>query len=202
MITQLDNNTALILIDLQKGILKFDAQPHSLKTVIENSALLIESFRTKKLPIVIVNVNPVGAKWTKARVEEPALSQNKIKQSLVKVAIQFTHQTEIVPEIKTLPTDIFVTKHTWGAFFETGLHDALQKRKVTGIVLAGVSTSIGVEGTARQASELGYNLSIVTDATSDRNEAAHNNSFRFIFPRIAETGSTKDIITKLSEIGK
>jgi nicotinamidase-related amidase len=65
-------------------------------------------------------------------------------------------------------------------------------------VLAGISTSIGVEGTARAASELGYNISFALDAMTDRVKEAHERSIQFIFPRIGETGTTADIVAMLA----
>ncbi|MEO6686130.1 MAG: isochorismatase family protein [Dyadobacter sp.] len=77
----------------------------------------------------------------------------------------------------------------------------MQKLKVTGIVLGGISTSVGVEGTARAASELGYNISFASDATSDKILEAYNHSMTNIFPRIGEIGTTQDIISHLP-VGK
>ena len=95
-------------------------------------------------------------------------------------------------------TDIFVTKRTWNAFYNTPLHEELKKRNITGIVLAGIATSIGVEGTARAAHELGYNISFATDAMTDRMAEAHKHSMQIIFPRIGELGTAADIIEKLN----
>lgn len=187
MITALDKNTALVLIDLQKGIVGLPlATP--ITDILENAAKLVSAFRKANLPIVIVNVNPAGAKWLNSR-KEPSPAQNRpFKEDWL----------EITPEIETKPDDIFITKHTWGAFFETGLDEELKKKNVTGIVIGGVSTSIGVEGTARQASELGYNISFVKDAMTDMFADAHENSLKNIFPRMGEIGNTNDIIEKLS----
>ncbi len=104
---------------------------------------------------------------------------------------------EIAPEIKTQPGDIFITKHTWGAFYETALDEELKKRNVTGIVLAGISTSIGVEGTARGASERGYNITFAKDAMTDMFADAHEHSLKHIFPRIGEVDEADKIIEKL-----
>ena len=94
--------------------------------------------------------------------------------------------------------DIHITKRGWNAFFQTPLHDELQKREITQIVLCGISTSIGVEGTARAASELGYNIIFVTDAMTDTVLASHNNSLLNIFPRLGELGSAYDVINLLN----
>ncbi len=65
--------------------------------------------------------------------------------------------------------------------------------------MAGISTSLGVEGTARAASERGYNITIATDAMTDLQEAAHQRSLQYLFPRMGETGTTKDIIEMLDK---
>ncbi|HWZ22938.1 MAG TPA: isochorismatase family protein [Cytophagaceae bacterium] len=188
MITEIDKNTALILIDLQKGVLAIPSLLHPLKDILENSTLLIDAFRKTGLPIVIVNVNPAGASWTKARKDSAAVQS---------IATPMADFADIADEIKTQPTDIFITKKTWNAFYNTSLHEELQRRNITGIVLGGVSTSAGVEGTARAASELGYNISFATDAMTDRNAEAHHNSIQNIFPRLGESGMSSDVIEKL-----
>jgi nicotinamidase-related amidase len=185
MITALDKNTALILIDLQKGIVAYPTA-HPIEGILANAAKLVTAFRKAGQPIVIVNVNTAGAAWTKAR-KEPTLPRPAPGADWL----------EIVPEIKTEPTDIFITKHTWGAFFETALHDELKNKGVTGIVIGGVSTSKGVEGTARQASELGYNITFVKDAMTDTIADAHTNSLKYIFPGIGEVGDAADVIALL-----
>jgi len=196
MITDIDKNTALVLIDFQKGIVKAETA-HPIAGIIEKAALLVRAFREVNLPIVAVNANPLGAAWTKARVEKPSVPGGSIVQGLAKAAASITGFSDLVAELGTEPRDIFITKKTWNAFCNTALHEELIKRRVTGIVLAGISTSIGVEGTARAASELGYNITFATDAMTDRVSDAHANSLKNIFPRIGEQGSVQDIIDKL-----
>lgn len=198
MITALDKRSALVLIDLQKGIVKYDTA-HPIKDILAQANILIDAFRKAGLPIVFVTVNPMGAAWTKARVEQPSVPTNVVTQTVAKVIMPATGFDELVPELIQQPgADIHIRKHTWSAFFETTLHQQLQAQQVTNIVLGGVSTSVGVEGTARTASELGYNLSFASDAMTDRSLDAHQHSLKNIFPRIGEIGTTQDILNKLS----
>ena len=185
MITALDKNTALVLIDFQNMVVETPVA-HSVDDVLNNANKLIAAFRNKNLPVVIVNVKPKDAAWLKSRkdVKMPAFPND---ENLYK----------ITNKLHTDSSDISITKHTWNAFFETALHELLQKNAVTGIVLTGISTSIGVEGTARAASELGYNISFAVDAMTDRQKEAHERSIQFIFPRMGETGSTADIAAML-----
>jgi nicotinamidase-related amidase len=94
--------------------------------------------------------------------------------------------------------DILITKHGWSAFYGTELDLELRRRKITGIVLGGISASIGVESTARAANERGYELTIVTDAVTDPGKGAHLSSLRAIFPRIAELATTEEVLTALA----
>ena len=92
-----------------------------------------------------------------------------------------------------------MTKHRWGAFTETGLEARLRDRGITQVVIAGVATSIGVESTARQAHELGFNVTLALDAMTDRDPDAHDNSVTRIFPRLGETGTTAQLLALLSQ---
>jgi nicotinamidase-related amidase len=186
MVTALDKNTALVLIDLQNGIVQTAKEKGSAK-VVENAAKLVSAFRKAGLPIVAVNVNPAGAKWVNARRDGASPARTPMSAELL----------EIAPELGAQPGDIFITKHTWSAFYETPLHDELQQRGVTGIVIAGISTSIGVEGTARAASERGYNITFAKDAMTDMFPEAHENSIKYIFPRMGEVDDTDRIVEKL-----
>ena len=186
MVTALDSNTALVLIDLQKAIVHRPmATP--VGDVLGNAAKLVKAFRTAGWPIVIVNVNPAGSAWTKTRKDAPAPQGGALPEGWL----------DIVPEIATQPGDIFITKHGWNAFYGTALDAALKERGITGIVLGGISTSIGVEGTARAASELAYNITFAQDAMTDTVAEAHAHSLKYIFPRIGEVGHTAHIIEKM-----
>lgn len=71
--------------------------------------------------------------------------------------------------------------------------------RFTGIVLAGIATSMGVESTGRQAYEHGYNVTVAADAVTDLNAEAHARSLDWIFPMVGEVGSTGEILALLPE---
>ena len=199
MITQIDPKTALILIDLQKGIVNLPLAG-SVQDVLKKSAELIRAFRSKNLPIVIVRVNPLRAQWTLSRMDEPSVPKNDDEIAQAEAIMDLAGFFDITPEVMTTPEDIFITKTTWGAFYNTKLQSELLRLNITGIVMAGIATSVGVEGTARQASELGYNISFATDAMTDFHPSAHEHSLQRIFPRIGEVGVATDIIKKVEEL--
>ncbi|SMC20346.1 Nicotinamidase-related amidase [Andreprevotia lacus DSM 23236] len=180
--TQLDPHTALLLIDLQHGVVALPVV-HDAGEIVQRGAALAAAFRVQGLPVVLVNVAgaaPGRTEQARPTGERPA------------------NWAELVPELAVQPQDLRITKRTWGAFFHTDLHQQLQALGITQLVLAGIATSIGVESTARQAFELGYHVSVVTDAVTDMHADAHHNSITRIFPRLGETGSTADLLALLA----
>ena len=196
MITEIDKAAALVLIDFQINNVKAELA-HPVQEILANTNALIAAFHAKNLPVVVVNVKPMEAAWTKARADKPMIPQGALKQAVAGAVMSMEGAYDITDELQVKPTDIYMTKHTWNAFFETTLHTQLQEKGITQIVLAGISTSIGVEGTARAASELGYNIAFATDVMTDKVAAAHSNSLQHIFPRIGELGTAEEIISKM-----
>jgi nicotinamidase-related amidase len=85
-----------------------------------------------------------------------------------------------------------------GAFHGTSLGQCLRRRGGTQIVLVGISTSIGVESTARAAYDDGYNVTIVTDAVADRDPEMHRHSIEKVFPRLAERADAAEVLDWLN----
>ena len=180
-ITTLDNRCALVVIDLQKGIVGLPTA-HPASGVVQRAAALARAFRERGLPVALVNVVGAAPGRTDPQPARPAPPAD---------------WTELVPELDVQPQDIRVSKKTWGAFTGTGLEAQLRERGVTQVVLCGICTSIGVESSARQAHELGFNVTVVTDAVTDTSVQAHENSVSRIFPRLGETGVAQDVLSRL-----
>src|SRR5690348_15871078 len=166
--TTLDPITALIVIDLQKGIVGMPTA-HPAAEIVARAAELARAFRRHHLPVVLVNVTS-GAP---GRVEQSRSTAGRPAD-----------WAELVPELGQHPTDHLVTKRTWGAFTNTGLRESLEKLRVTVVGIAGIATSAGVESTARFAHELGFNVAITLDAMTDAIIQAHTISITRIFPRL------------------
>ena len=180
-ISTLDARPALLVVDLQKGIVGL-ATAHSMADVVKNAARLADVFRSHSLPVVLINVDggaPGRTEQSRRISEFPA------------------GWTDLIPELNRQPGDHLVTKRTWGAFTNTDLERHLRQLGVTQVVIAGVATSIGVESTARYANELGFNVTLAVDAMTDMNAEAHHNSLTRIFPKLGETGTTRQIVDLL-----
>ncbi|KAA2241919.1 isochorismatase family protein [Chitinophaga agrisoli] len=184
-ITALDKQTALVIIDLQKGIVGMETVPPA-ATVVANAIALIQAFRKENLPVVAVNVSfaPDFSDAIRTRNEKGGFAPP-------------AGWDELIPELDLQPSDIRITKRNWSAFYGTALDLHLRRRGITNIVLCGIATSIGVEGTARSAHERAYNVTFASDAMSDSLQSAQEHSLKVIFPRIGEVGTTEEIIRLL-----
>jgi nicotinamidase-related amidase len=104
---------------------------------------------------------------------------------------------EIVTELSPTREDLVITKHQWGAFYGTELDLELRRRGIKTIVLCGISTNYGVESTARDAYERGYDLIFAQDAMAARTKADHEFAVTRIFPRIGRVRQTGQIVATL-----
>jgi nicotinamidase-related amidase len=180
-VTQLDTNAALIVIDLQKGIVTIPTA-HPASGIIARSADLARAFRKRGLPVVLVNVTAPAPGRTDAGPRTFSFPPD---------------WAELIPELEQHPDDHLISKQRVGAFIGTSLDEILRRRGVTQVFLAGIATSVGVEATARSAYDHGYNVALVVDAMTDRSADAHDHSVEKIFPRIGETDTTDNVLKLL-----
>jgi nicotinamidase-related amidase len=185
-LTILDPNTALIVVDLQKGIVALPVV-HPIADVIKHARALADAFRARGLPVALVNV----AGGAPGRTEQPPRQ----------TGVRPDGWTDLIPELNQQPRDIVVTKRTWGAFASTDLEAQLKALNVTQVVIVGVATGTGVEATARQAYEQGFNVTLAIDAMTDLRAEAHDYSIKNVFPRLGETGTTQEIIDLIATRG-
>ena len=181
-LTTLDPKTALLVVDLQKGIVGQPLSP-PMSAVVDRARALIDAFRRHGLPVVLINV----AGGAPGRTEQPPRLSGAVPDGF----------TDFIPELDQQPDDIVVTKRTWGAFASTDLEARLRAMGVTQVVVLGVATGTGAESTARQAYEQGFNVTLAIDAMTDRRQEAHDYSIRNVFPRLGETGTSQEIIDLL-----
>lgn len=184
--------TALVLIDLQQGILPYAKSPYSAEQVIATNARLAAAFRQLAAPVVFVRVG-----WSDSFAE--ALKQ-PVDQPSPPPAGGLPDSWWTFPEqLAVTDQDIKVVKHQWGAFYGTDLDLQLRRRGIKTIVLAGISTNIGVESTARAAWEHGYELVIAEDGCSTGSTEMQQFAVKNIFPRISRVRSSAEIIAALAK---
>jgi len=178
--------TALVLIDLQRGITSRQTEPHASADVIARAAQLADAFRKADAAVVLVNVTYSADDGD--RLKTPVDQQPPVSLPLP------ADWAELMPELGATDSDIRITKRQWGAFYGTALDLQLRRRGITTIVLGGISTNFGVESTARDAWERNYAIVFAEDAMASFNAPAHTFAIENIFPRLGIRSSTSAII--------
>jgi nicotinamidase-related amidase len=179
--------TAMVMIDLQKGIVGRPLQPHGAPTIMGNSAKLAAVLRAKGGTPVFVRVD-LGD-----MIHLPADSPTHIPNAPPPPA----EASELSPDSGYQPGDLVVTKRSWGAFYGTELDQQLRRREIRTLLMGGVATNIGVESTARAAFDRGYHLVFVEDAMSTLSPEWHRFAIDNIFPRMGRVRSTEQVLAAL-----
>lgn len=183
-------STALVLIDLQKGIGPFAAGPHTADEVYERAGRLAARFRELGAPVVLVRVG-----WS----ADGRDMLHPLADNMPPSGGSFpANWLEYADQLNVAESDIHIIKRQWGAFYGTELELQLRRRGITQIVLGGISTNIGVESTARNAFELGFNQVFVEDAMSSSNADHHRFAVEHIFPRLGRVRSTEQVLQALA----
>ncbi|MHB1298608.1 MAG: hydrolase [Gemmatimonadaceae bacterium] len=181
--------TALVLIDLQRGIAAGTTVPHAASDVVSRAARLVAACRARGVAIVLVRVDPGpdGILFPRPEADQP------------RAPMRITPDwTAFVPELTPQPTDIVVTKHQPNAFYGTDLEIQLSRRGIRTILLGGISTNVGVESTARAAHERGYEQLFVEDVMAARDAELHAHSVRRIFPTLGRVRSLDVVLGALA----
>ena len=177
------SQTAVVLIDLQRGIMGYPTAPYTMAGMLGVAADLAERLRRKGALIVYVRVDlanmiqlPVDQSHGDPNAPPPPPSAS-----------------EIVPEAGRQPDDLLITKRHWDAFGGTELERMLRERGVRTIVLCGVATHIGVESTARSAASRGFEVVLAEDAATSISADAHRYSTAHVFPLLGRVRSAAQV---------
>jgi len=183
------SRTALLVVDLQKGIVNRQTAPYASDTVVKNAAALAAAFRTNAMPVFLVRVTPSPDGRDALR---------PIADVVLPVQAPPPDWADIVPELGPNEGDFVITKHQWGAFYGTELDLACRRRGISTIVLCGISTNVGVESTARCAYEYGYEQIFAEDAMAAMSAEEHLMTISKIFPRIGRVRKAEEILAGIT----
>ena len=181
--------TAVIVIDLQKGIVGFPGNPHSASSVIANTVALLDAARIAGAQPILVHVgrSPDGGDGLQVACDEPMRMPGALPPDW----------SELIPELNRQPNDLVILKRQWGAFYGTDLELQLRRRGISTIILCGIATAFGVESTARDAYERGFEQVFAEDAMTSRTAESHTNAIVNVFPRMGRVRTTMQIVAAL-----
>ena len=178
-------STALVLIDLQNGILGQSLGPSSGGEVLDVGKVLAGRFRAVRAPVVLVNVG-----WSTDYAD--ALHQ-PVDRPVQRPEGGFPPAWSALAEGLAQPGDLFLTKHHWGAFHGTDLDIILRSHGIRTVVLTGVSTHVCVETAAREAFVRDYYTVVVGDGSAAYSQQEHETALKLVDRFFGEVVSMDDI---------
>lgn len=142
--------SALLVIDVQRGLFNETPRPHDGEEVIDRINTLSEKARQADIPVIFVQ-------------------HERQEGSLVYLSPSW----ELALGLDVLPTDSYVRKTTPDSFNKTELKPMLDKMKIKHLIVCGFASEFCVDTTVRRAAALGYKVTLVSDAhtTYDRAHA-------------------------------
>jgi nicotinamidase-related amidase len=179
--------TALVMIDLQHGIVGRTLAPYSGPEVVARAKQLADTMRAKGAAIV----------WVRVLLNEMPFPSADAPTRVPGTPPAPAEASELVPGTGMQPGDFVVSKRQWGAFYGTDLELQLRRRDIDTIVLGGIATNFGVESTARAAFDRSFRLVFVEDATSGLAEDMHRFTFEKLFRHMGHVRSTQEVIDAL-----
>jgi len=187
-LTLTPKKTALVIIDLQHGIVSRDTKPYPSSQIVDNSRALAEALRSKGGTVVYVHVDI--ANYRTIAADQPAREPG--------APLPPPEASEIVPSAGMQPGDLKITKYGWGAFAQTDLEQQLRARGIETIILTGIATNMGVESTLRHGTGLGFDFVTVEDACSTFTPEMQAFAFQFVFPRLSRVRTTAQVLEALA----
>lgn len=179
--------TAVVAIDLQHSTVARQLAPHSSASVVDNSRQVTDALRARGASVIFVRVEASKIRPQKADISLP-------RPTTPPPANAF----ELVDNCGLQEGDEIVVKRQWGAFYGTALEQVLRRKGITTVVMTGIATNIGVESTARQVLDLGFDLVFVEDAMSSIKEEWHRFAIEEFFPLMGRVRSTEQILAEAS----
>jgi len=181
--------TALIVIDLQNGIVNSPRAPYTGVQVVQKASSMVRKFLEKGAFVVLVRVATFDGKDMLRPNTDQSSRSNRFSEGW----------DQWVPELADFTNAYTMTKRQWGAFYGTDLDAQLRRRGIQTVVLCGISTGIGVDTTAREAYQHGYSQIFVEDAMTASTKEEHDYVCHYIFPRIGRIRTCDEVLRLLSD---
>ena len=182
--------TALVIIDLQHGIVGMPVTPHTATQVVEHAGHLLAAARDCGVLPVLVHVG--GSPDWVDRLRPSADQPTPVRQLP-------PDWTELVPDVAPREGEVVIFKRQWGAFYGTDLDLQLRRRGIDTLILCGIASEFGVESTARDAYERNYRQILVEDAMSGLAESSHRNAIERIFPRMGHVRQADWLLAQIPD---
>lgn len=178
---------ALLVMDMQNGIVaRLADQAEPLLATLER---VIDAARRSSTPVIFVRVA-----FRPDAPEVSARNQGFASLRSDRRLDETSEATQIHPRLAPHVGDVMVTKRRVSAFAGSDLDVVLRSLEVDHLVLTGIATSGVVLSTTRQAADLDFRITVLSDACADADPEVHRVLTEKVFPRQAHVRTADEWI--------
>jgi len=185
-------NAALIVWDMQNGIAR---RAFNYSEIVGNVKLLVDAAHRCQTPVIYSQHTGLPSKYL-SKYFQYSLKRRGIDPSKSSFMVEGSEEWKVVNELTPSEDDLVLKKHTASFFVGTILEQVLRSRNVESLILSGVSTEGGIEGTARHGANLGFIPMIAQDAVGSFEQKPHEGMLE-IMRRVFEVETTSTIIKNM-----
>lgn len=194
-----DSAPALIVIDMQNGFCHKDGSFARLgiqtdpTTIVPRINKLLSEFRAAGLPIYFLKTG-YKADYSDRRGRNRDDRLEKLQGLLLG-----SWDADILDELTPKSGDDVINKTRNSCFLYTSLENTLKERGVDHLILTGVGTDVCVETSARDAYQLNFAVTTISDATATCNESDHLAALHAL-RYFGGTASTLEVVEALEKL--
>jgi nicotinamidase-related amidase len=174
---------AVIVIDMLQDFLR-DWDEKRRQYLVNSISELLDIARSAMCPVI----------WVRQEFE-PDLRDAflEMKAKGIHVTVKGTPGCQIIPELAVGPSDTFVIKKRYSAFFKTNLDEIIDRLRPDALILAGINTHACIRTTAIDAYQRDLHVVIASDCVDSYDREHHDISLRYMRDRIADLMSNEEI---------
>ena len=186
------SKTAIVIMDCTNDALSYTFSTEQKKAFLKRAKKVLAAARQVSVPVIHVAVR------FRDGFPEVSPRNKQFANLLVKPrCLDGSHGAEFHTEVAPQPGEVVVTKRRLGAFSTTDLESILRAKEITTLVLMGLATSGAVLSTERWASDMDYDIVILSDACADPDEDVHRILIEKMFPRQATVITVEEFLNAL-----
>lgn len=165
-------HTCLVVWDVQNALVE---RIFNKEEFVSHLKVLVERLRGK-MPIFYTKITPLKNGFQSSWSYYMTMKNFGISPE---EAVKMPHfmskpeAREIYLEVSPTSEDIVIEKSTASIFVGTDFEQMLRNRGITTIMFTGISTEIGIESSARDASNRGFYTVVISDCVSSSNKELH-----------------------------
>ena len=192
------NNTALLVIDLQKGEYNpeiISEKPHDKymwerinNIVLPNGKKIIDKCRQNKIEVIYTVIESYTKDGRDRGIDYKISGIFCAKNS---------REAEVLDEIKPLDNEIIIPKTSSSVFNSTNIEYVLRNLSIQYLMIFGIVTDQCVETAVRDGCDKGFLITLIEDACATHTQERHDNSLKGVkgYCRIRKTSEILEELT-------